>query len=155
MSCWSMSHGSLLSCCLLETKSSANQDTVTHICGPEQRGRHTCFDNQLQESLVMTQWIMTRGIFLILSLYFKCFYVCVSFSCFFVFSLQSLLCAGLHLTTRLKKWWCWSWAMLTPTCSSWWDSWKDSTAQWRSTRTPSKYNVVSPLYHIGLFRAFG
>ena len=78
-----MSHGSLLSCCLLETKSSANQDTVTHICGPEQRGRHTCFDNQLQESLVMTQWIMTRGIFLILSLYmFLCLCFIFLFLCF-------------------------------------------------------------------------
>lgn len=63
----------------------------------------------------------------------------VQWSAFCNIWLLSVPRAGPHQTTRLKTWCSWSWATLIPTFSCWWDSWKDSTARWTSTRTHSKY----------------
>lgn len=49
-----------------------------------------------------------------------------------------LLRTGRLPTIRWRRWCCWSWVTSTPTCSFWWDSWKDSTAPWRSTRALSE-----------------
>lgn len=65
-------HISWLSCRVLESKWSAQRGTVTQVCGPEYQGRHACFNNQEQESLATSEWIITRLIFLLPSLYFKC-----------------------------------------------------------------------------------
>lgn len=53
--------------CVLESKSSAQHDRVTQACGLEYQGRHACFNNQLQESLALSDWIITRLIFLFFS----------------------------------------------------------------------------------------
>lgn len=89
-----------------------------------------------KESLLTSRSIITRLIFPAPIFLFQAFYdlLCL------IFFLPP--CAGPRPTTRSRRWFCWSWAMSTPTCSYWWGSWKDSTARWRSTRTPSEYRYL-------------
>lgn len=88
-------HRSRLSCRVLESKLSAQQGTVTQVCGPVCQGKHACFNNQLQESLAASKWIITRLIFLFFSS-FQTFYdlsvLCLMSFHFFVFSTISLVC---------------------------------------------------------------
>lgn len=122
------------------TKEQSECRAVTQVCG-----RQYLSQARLLALLIISGETLTASVFIITALQFFVELIWVisivqrsAFSNIWSLLLSSLLCAGPHQTTRLKTWCSWSWATLIPTFSCWWDSWKDSTARWTSTRTPSE-----------------
>lgn len=79
-----MIHRSWLNCCLLESKSSAQEGSDAS------QSRYDCFNNQLQESLAASEWIITRFIFFPPSPYFNVFDLFVSLLMSFFFCSSAL-----------------------------------------------------------------
>lgn len=126
----------LLSCFMLVNSWSAEQWRRFVAAGNS--ARHTHFADHHRGNLDCIRPTPTAPQYCVESMWFHLFSGLISLS---------LLCPGPHQTTRLKIWCSWSWATLIPTFSCWWDSWKDSTARWTSTRTPSEYSCCCCTAH--------